>query len=228
MKKIFHKVLLLIFLFLLLGMASALAENLGDRILKEGCRGPDVAQLQSRLNSLGFWSGKVDGIFGPMTKDAVMRFQKAKGLKVDGIVGPQTLRALGITSVSRAGIGRFSARDIDLLARLVYAESRGEPYIGQVAVAATVLNRVNSPLYPNTIPEVIFQKVNGLYQYCTVQDGQIYMTPNETARRAVQDAIGGWDPTGGAIGFYNPAKTTNAWVRSRPITTIIGNHIFYK
>ncbi|MCG0275902.1 MAG: spore cortex-lytic enzyme [Thermosediminibacteraceae bacterium] len=228
MGKICLKVLAIACLFVFIGVSTAFAANLGDRILKEGSRGQDVAQLQYRLNSLGFWCGKVDGIFGPLTKNAVINFQKAYGLKVDGIVGPQTLKALGINTASRSGTGRFSARDIDLLARLVYAEARGEPYIGQVAVAATVLNRVKSPQYPNTISEVIFQKINGYYQYCTVQDGQIYLTPNETARKAAQDAIAGWDPTGGAIGFYNPAKTTNAWVRSRPVTTKIGNHIFYK
>lgn len=231
MKRTCHWVLLLTTLFVLLGMTSAMALNLGDRVLREGCRGQDVAQLQTRLNSLGYWCGNVDGIFGPKTKNAVMSFQKAKGLKVDGIVGPQTLSALwgaSTNTASRSGSGRFSARDVEWLAKLVYAEARGESYTGQVAVAATVLNRVKSPVYPNTIYEVIFQRVNGFYQYCTVQDGQIYLTPNETARKAAQDAINGWDPSYGAIGFYNPAKTTNAWVRSRPVTVRIGNHVFYK
>ncbi|ADL08142.1 spore cortex-lytic enzyme [Thermosediminibacter oceani] len=228
MKKAVVKILLLTVLCLLLVIPPVMAATLGDRILKQGSRGDDVAQLQYRLNTLGFWCGKVDGIFGPKTKSAVMKFQSAKGIKVDGIVGPQTLSAMGVYKASRSSTGRFSARDIELLAKLVYAEARGEPYIGQVAVAATVLNRVKSPDYPNTIPGVIYQKVNGYYQYCTVQDGQIYLTPNETARRAVQDALAGWDPTGGAIGFYNPAKTNNAWVKSRQYMTTIGNHVFYK
>ncbi|TYP48696.1 spore cortex-lytic enzyme [Thermosediminibacter litoriperuensis] len=228
MKKTVLKILLLTILCFLLIVPPVMALTLGDRLLKQGCKGEDVAQLQYRLNSLGFWSGKVDGIFGPLTKNAVIRFQKSRGIKVDGIVGPQTLKAMGVSKTSRSSVGKFSARDVELLAKLVYAEARGEPYIGQVAVAATVLNRVKSPDYPNTIPGVIFQKVNGYYQYCTVSDGQINLTPNETARRAVQDALAGYDPTGGAIGFYNPAKTSNAWVRSRQYMTTIGNHVFYK
>ncbi|HHU68952.1 MAG TPA: spore cortex-lytic enzyme, partial [Thermoanaerobacterales bacterium] len=123
---------------------------------------------------------------------------------------------------------QYSSRDMELLAKLVYAESRGEPYIGQVAVAATVINRVNSPIYPNTIPEVIFQIENGYYQYCSVREGQIYLTPNDIARNAALDAVFGWDPSNGALTFYNPRFTTNKWVLTRPYCTTIGNHIFVK
>jgi N-acetylmuramoyl-L-alanine amidase len=227
MKKTTAMVLILS-LLLLTFMPIVTAANLGDRTLKHGLRGMDVSQLQQNLNSLGYWSGKVDGIFGILTQNAVIRFQKAKGLKVDGIVGPATYRALNIGSVSRASTGRFSQRDIELLAKLVYAEARGEPYMGQVAVAATVLNRLNDPRYPNTLSGVIFQVDGGYYQYSPVADGQIYLTPNATARRAVNDAISGNDPTGGATTFYNPSKTNDKWVRSRQYVTTIGNHVFAK
>ncbi len=123
----------------------------------------------------------------------------------------------------------FSAADIDLLARLVHAEAEGEPYIGKVAAAATVLNRVVSRDYPNTIPEVIYQVIDGRYvQYEPVLNGRINIPAGAEAKRATREAVGGSDPSLGAIGFYNPAKTTNAWVRSRPTTIVIGNHVFFK
>lgn len=131
------------------------------------------------------------------------------------------------TNLPSRGWG-FSAADLDLFARLVHAEAAGEPYIGQVAVAATVLNRLKSPVYPNTLWGVIYQVVNGYYQYSPVLDGRINLPANNTARAAVRDALNGWDPSYGATGFYNPSKTSNQWVRSRPVTTVIGNHIFFR
>lgn len=225
--KIFY--LILCFLVLITVQVYASTNNL---VFKEGMKGREVSLIQQRLKELGYYYGKVDGIFGWRTKLAVMNFQKAKGLKVDGIVGYYTLRALNINlnnyNSYRGYEGRFSARDIELLAKLVYAEARGEPYIGQVAVAASVLNRVKSPFYPNSIPEVIFQIDGGHYQYSSVLDGQINLTPDETARQAVKDALAGYDPSLGAIGFYNPKKTNDGWVKQRPVTVIIGNHVFFK
>ena len=141
-----------------------------------------------------------------MTTDALVRFQKVKGIAADGIAGPQTFRTLNINTSYRGSIGRFSARDIELIAKLVYAEARGEPYSGQVAVAATVLNRLKDPNYPKSISEIIFQVVDGYYQYSPVLDGQINLTPNETARKAVTDALSGVDPTGGATTFLIPVR----------------------
>lgn len=219
----------MIILTLLMSIAPvAMAANLGDRTLMQGSRGDDVAQLQQRLNDLGFWCGYVDGDFGPQTADAVFRFQKVKGLFADGIVGPGTLAAMSVQSVSRGSVGRFSQRDIELLARLVYAEARGESYIGQVAVAATVLNRLKDPSFPKSIQEIIYQIVDGYYQFSPVLDGQINMAPDETARKAAADAISGYDPTGGATTFFNPGKTGDQWVRSRAYFTTIGNHVFAK
>ncbi|NLZ53092.1 MAG: spore cortex-lytic enzyme [Thermoanaerobacteraceae bacterium] len=219
---------LLVFTFFLIVTPVVMAAQLGDRILMNGDIGDDVAELQRLLNAQGFWSGNVDGIFGNVTMDALLRFQKTKGIRADGIAGPETLRALNVNTSYRGSTGRFSARDIELIAKLVYAEARGEPYLGQVAVAASVLNRLEDPNYPNSIPEVIFQVVDGYYQYSPVLDGQINLAPNDAARKAVHDALNGVDPTGGATTFYNPSKTNDYWVRTRPYMTTIGSHVFSK
>ncbi|HHY13817.1 MAG TPA: spore cortex-lytic enzyme [Thermoanaerobacterales bacterium] len=218
-------VAVLIIAFALTGFGYA--STLGSRVLKYDSVGSDVSELQQLLNNSGFNVGYVDGIYGIKTQDAVIKFQQSNGLTIDGIAGSETIRTLtGKNTVSRQL--SYSSRDMELLAKLVHAESRGEPYIGQVAVAATVLNRVKSPIYPNTIPGVIFQIESGFHQYCTVRDGQINLTPNMTAKRATQDAVSGVDPTNGAITFYNPRYTTNRWVLSRPYSTTIGNHVFVK
>ena len=219
---------LLVFTFFLIVTPVVAAAQLGDRMLTIGDIGDDVVELQRLLNAQGFWCGNVDGIFGYITMDALIKFQKAKNIRVDGIVGPETLRALNVNTSYRGSSGRFSARDIELIAKLVYAEARGEPYLGQVAVAASVLNRLKDPNYPNSIPEIIFQVVDGYYQYSPVLDGQINLAPNGTARRAVLDALNGVDPTGGATTFYNPSKTNDYWVRTRPYMTTIGSHVFSK
>lgn len=221
-------IVLLVLTFFLIATPVAMAAQLGDRILTEGSIGDDVAELQKLLNAHGFWTRNVDGIFGNLTMDALIRFQRAKGIRVDGIAGPETLRALNVNTSYRGSTGKFSARDVELIAKLVYAEARGEPYVGQVAVAASVLNRLKDPKYPNSIPEIIFQVVDGYYQYSPVLDGQINLTPDETARKAVIDAVNGVDPTGGATTFYNPSKTNDGWVRTRPYLTTIGNHVFSK
>lgn len=227
MRKIIAKVMLVLMVFMILTPA-VMAAQLGDRILMEGYVGDDVTALQQMLNAQGFWLGYADGIFGYMTTDALIRFQRVKGIRTDGIVGPETFRALNVNTSYRGSVGRYSARDIELIAKLVYAEARGEPYSGQVAVAATVLNRLGDPNYPKSIPEIIFQVVDGYYQYSPVLDGQINLTPDETAKRAVMDALNGTDPTGGATTFFNPSKTNDQWVRSRPYITTIGSHVFSK
>lgn len=122
---------------------------------------------------------------------------------------------------------RHSDEDIELLARLVHAEAKGESYNGKVAVAATVLNRVRSNSYPGTIRGVIYQYNFG-YQYCPVRNGQINRPADEESRKAVREALRGKDPSRGALSFYNPAKSYNRWIRSRPHAVTIGNHIFVK
>lgn len=181
-----------------------------------GSTGQTVRQIQTVLKNRGYYTGKVDGIFGKLTTAAVKRFQSDYGLKVDGIVGPVTLKALGISS-STSG-----SSDESLLARIIYAEARGEPYTGQVAVGAVILNRVASPLFPNTVSGVIYQA--GAFD--AVSDGQINMTPNDTAKRAARDALNGWDPTGGCLYYYNPRTATSKWMLSKTVHLSIGNHAF--
>lgn len=199
--------------------------------LRRGSRGELVTTLQKRLKTWGYYTGSVDGIFGSQTEQAVKYFQRKNGLAVDGIVGPATAKAAGISltggssggSSSSSGTGSSSS-DVYLLARCVYGEARGESYKGQVAVAAVVLNRVRSSSFPNTISGVIYQPG----AFSVVSDGQINLTPNDTALKAARDAMNGWDPTGGCLYYYNPAKTSNKWILSRPIMMRIGNHVFCK
>ena len=199
-------------------------------VLKSGSRGSEVKEVQRRLKLWGYYNGSVDGVFGAGTKKAVVAFQKKNGLTADGVVGKATYKALGMTSSYDAlvesatgeGANGFSSSDVYLLARTIYAEGRGEPYTGQVAIGAVVLNRVRSSQFPNTISGVVYQK----HAFTAVTDGQINLTPNETAMRAARDAINGWDPTGGAIYYYNPAVATSAWIFDRQTVTVIGKHVF--
>ena len=198
--------------------------NSSYALSKYGSRGDEVRLIQTKLKRWGYYNGKVDGIFGSQTLAAVRWFQSKNGLTVDGVAGPKTLAAMGIFSSSGNNTSSNSSTDINLLARLVYGEARGEPYTGQVAVAAVVLNRVKSSSFPNSIAGVIYQ--SGAFS--VVNDGQINLTPNETARKAAQDAINGWDPTYGAIYYFNPNTATNKWIWSRPVTVVIGRHRFCK
>lgn len=192
---------------------------------KYGSRGNEVIQIQTKLKRWGYYNGNVDGIYGSQTLAAVKYFQRKNGLVVDGIAGKRTLEAMGIFSSSSGGsTSSSSSNDLNLLSRLVYGEARGEPYAGQVAVAAVVLNRVRNSNFPNTIAGVIYQK--GAFN--VVDDGQINLTPNSTAKKAAQDALNGWDPSYGSIYYFNPATATNKWIWSRPYVTTIGKHRFCK
>ncbi|CDD15995.1 MAG: spore cortex-lytic enzyme [Clostridia bacterium] len=192
---------------------------------KYGSTGSEVTQIQTKLKRWGYYSGAIDGIYGSKTLAAVKWFQSKNGLTVDGIAGTKTLQAMGIYSSSTtSGSSSTNSNDVNLLARLVYGEARGEPYAGQVAVAAVVLNRVKSSSFPNTIAGVIYQK--GAFN--VVDDGQINLSPNSTAKKAAQDALNGWDPSYGAIYYFNPNTATNKWIWSRPMTVTIGKHRFCK
>lgn len=185
-----------------------------------GSRGSTVMEIQRRLKSWGYYKGSVDGVYGYQTYRAVRYFQSKNGLRVDGVTGPRTLAALGInTGQTLAASG---SRDLRLLANAINGEARGEPYIGQVAVGAVILNRTRNPKFPRTVAGVIYQPG----AFTAVTDGQINMSPSDSALRAARDALNGWDPSGGAIYYYNPAKTTNAWIWSRPIIKVIGSHYF--
>ena len=187
---------------------------------KVGSRGDEVRRIQTKLKQLGYYKGNVDGIYGTNTKNAVIAFQKNCGLTADGISGPKTLLYLGLGSSS--GSSGFSSNDAYLLAKVIEAEARGETYTGQVAVGAVILNRVEHSSFPDSIPGVVYQ--SGAFD--CVYDSNWSVEPSSTAKKAAQDAINGWDPTGGSIYYYNPAKTSNQWMRSRTVVTVIGRHYF--
>lgn len=184
-----------------------------------GSKGEEVRKIQQKLTELGFFWDKIDGVYGVKTEKAVIRFQQQKKLRVDGKAGPETLKALGIYTSSGTG---SSTADLDILARCVSAEARGEPYEGQVAVAAVILNRVKHPSFPNTIAGVIYQP----YAFSSVLDGQINMQPTDSAKKAAKDAMNGWDSCYGSVYFFNPKKTSNAFMHSLPVVRDIGNHRF--
>ena len=183
----------------------------------------NIKAVQQRLSDLGYYTYKVDGLWGYRTTSAVKKFQRDYGLTVDGIVGKNTEKALKITlSGGSSASSSVSNANMDLLARCVYAEARGEPYMGQVAIASVVLNRVNSSKFPNTISGVIYQKG----AFTCVDDGQINLKPNQTAYNAVRDALNGWDPTSGCLYYYNPATATSKWIWSLKVELTIGRHSF--
>lgn len=204
----------------------AYKNNTVEALSKYGSRGNEVTQIQTKLKRWGYYNGNVDGIFGTQTLNAVKYFQRKNGLKVDGIAGPATLKAMGIYSSSSSNFGGSSSNssNVNLLAKLIYGEARGEPYSGQVAVGAVVMNRVRSSSFPNTISGVIYQ--SGAFD--AVRDGQINLVADATAKKAAQDAINGWDPSYGAIYYFNPSTATNKWIWSRPMTITIGRHRFCK
>ncbi|HZG73126.1 MAG TPA: spore cortex-lytic enzyme, partial [Chondromyces sp.] len=252
------------------------AEAFSGQVIQQGAVGDDVIELQSRLQYIGFYNGKIDGVFGWGTYWALRNFQYEFGLPVDGLAGSGTKQKLvsvskyheghvkeqirsgnkfthyGGTDIKRQAKGNeakqqntkqqqnagqqqsrpratavntpagYSQNDIQLMANAVHGEARGEPYEGQVAVAAVILNRVESSNFPDTVSGVIFEPG----AFTAVADGQIWLTPNETSKKAVIDAINGWDPTGNALYYFNPVTATSAWIWGRPQIKKIGKHIF--
>ncbi len=204
------------------------ARSVAVAVISQGSRGETVKLIQQKLKRWGYYNGAIDGIYGSATKKAVKNFQSKNGLTADGIVGNKTLAALGISlngssQTSSSGTS-YSNTDVTLLARLIYGEARGENFTGQVAVGAVVMNRVKSSSFPNTISGVIYQP----YAFTAVADGQINFSPDATAIRAAKQAMNGYDPTYGAIYYYNPAIATSTWIFSRKTTITIGNHVFAK
>ena len=198
--------------------------NKVEALSKYGSRGSEVTQIQTKLKRWGYYKGNIDGIYGTQTLEAVKYFQRKNGLTADGIAGTKTLQAMGIYSSSNSTSQSTNNSNVNLLAHVVYSEARGEPYSGQVAVAAVVLNRVKSSSFPNTIAGVVYQPG----AFTAVSDGQINLEPNTTAYNAARDALNGWDPSYGAIYYFNPNTATNAWIWSRPQTVTIGKHRFCK
>lgn len=175
-----------------------------------------VKSVQTKLKNWGYYTGSVDGIYGSKTKTAVKNFQKKNNLVADGIVGRKTAAALGISLSTQTN------SDLYLLAKCIHAEARGEPYSGKVAVGAVILNRVKSSKFPNSISGVIYQP----YAFTAVIDGQINLEPDTSSYNAARDAMNGWDPSYGALYYYNPKTATSSWIWSRKVLVTIGNHKF--
>ncbi|WP_180376978.1 MULTISPECIES: spore cortex-lytic enzyme [Clostridium] len=213
---------------------SPINNTVGAVTYKWGSRGTIVTEIQRRLKAWGYYDGGLDGIYGYKTYLAVRKFQQKNGLKVDGIAGDRTLNALGInagqwntgsqSTNTTAKTTNSNEKDVQLLARCINGEARGEPYEGQVAVGAVIINRTKSPQFPNTIAGVIYQPG----AFTAIVDGQIHAQMYPSSIKAARDALNGWDPSGGALYYYNPAKTTNKWIWSRPVIKVIGNHRFCK
>ncbi len=223
-KQVFWQIIAIILLnAIVIGAIGFVYENTAT-LSSLGSRGQEVRQIQRKLQNLGFYSGSVDGVYGTATQKAVRNFQKSCGITADGIAGPKTLLYLGLGSGSSTSTNGYSSNDIYLLAKVIAAEARGESYTGQVAVGAVVLNRVQHSSFPDSISGVVYQAG----AFSAVRDSNWSVAPDDTAKKAARDAINGWDPTGGAIYYYNPAKTSNRWIRSRPVVTTIGRHVFCK
>ena len=201
-----------------LAVLSLVAALPAEAAYRKGDSGSVVTQIQKKLTAWGYYDGGVDGVYGSRTEQAVRLFQSKNGLTVDGIAGKQTLSAMGITDSAPTA----QSNDVALLARLISAEARGEPYTGQVAVGAVVLNRVKHPSFPNSISGVIYQKG----AFSCLDDGQFYKPVADSAYRAAREALSGSDPTGGAIYYFNPVTATSTWIWSRPLLVTIGKHRF--
>ena len=208
----YFKIMLIILIFFALCCLSVGA------LSQMGSMGNEVTAIQNALKGLGYYSGAVDGIYGSATRSAVIAFQRDNGLTPDGIAGKNTLSALGVENTG----GGYSSADYILLARIISAEARGETYIGQVAVGAVILNRVEHPSFPDTLSGVVYQ--HGAFS--CLDDGQFYEPVSDSAYKAARDCLNGLDPSGGAIYYYNPRTATNKWILSREVITTIGNHVF--
>lgn len=212
------KKLLLVLLGILLAQMTALGR--GQAALRLGERSETVAVMQEKLSRWGYYNGAVDGVFGSGTERAVRKFQESNGLVSDGVVGDETLKALGMNP-SDSG-SSTQEREVALLARVISAEARGEPYAGQVAVGAVILNRIEHPAFPNTLAGVVYQPG----AFSCMDDGQIDQPVTQSARNAAREALNGTDPSGGAIYYFNPDTATSGWIWSRPLIKVIGKHRF--
>ncbi len=220
------EILLVIFISLFITYNIIIRNQVSYAVSRYGSSGSEVRTIQTKLKNWGYYTGSVDGVYGSKTLAAVKKFQRKNGLTADGIAGTDTLHALGIYNSSSKSSSSSSVinSNLNFISRFVYAESRGEPYTGQVAVASVILNRVKDSRFPNTVSGVVYQSG----AFTCVSDGQINLTPNSTAKKAAQDAINGWDPSYGAIYYFNPATATSKWIWSRPMTVTIGHHRFCK
>ena len=211
--------LALVLIFAVNIMIITVAQDAWASAYRKGATGETVTQIQKKLKNWGYYSGEIDGVFGTKTEEAVKAFQKKNGLTPDGVVGTQTLAALGISSSSGTS---SQSNDVNLLAKVISAEARGEPYKGQVAVGAVILNRVKHPSFPNTLSGVVYQP----WAFTCMHDGQINEKVSDSAYKAARDAMNGYDPSGGSIYYFNPSTATSAWIWSRQLVVVIGKHRF--
>ncbi len=202
--------------------SSAVVMDTAPVVSQYGSKGSEVTKIQQRLKNWGYFDGPVTGNYGTLTTEAVKKFQRAHGLSVTGVADAATLEKIGLPTGTSSSGGNYSNSDYHLLARIISAEARGEPYVGQVAVGAVVLNRVEHPSFPNSVSGVVYQPG----AFTAITDGQINEAITDSAYRAAKEALNGNDPTGGAIYYYNPSKTSNRWIRTRPVITQIGEHLF--
>jgi len=228
MNKIF-KTMIAIVMVLSVGVGIAVmmtnnanSNDYGDAVQVATLTTEEVKTVQTKLRRWGYYDGPITGYYGTLTTAAVKYFQRVNGIEQTGTVGPITAKALGMSLSAYSGTSTTSSSDLYLLAKCIYAEARGEPYVGQVAVGAVILNRVRSSSFPNTISGVIYQP----WAFTCVYDGQINLEPNNTAYQAARDALNGWDPTYGSIYYYNAATATSSWIFSRETTLVIGKHTF--
>lgn len=220
---------LLCTILLLNTLVLAFAQSALAVSYRQGDSGSAVTTIQTKLKRWGYFDGPVDGIYGSKTSKAVRSFQRKNSLTADGVAGPATLKALGMEQTSQnsgssqtGSSGGNASGDVALLAKVISAEARGEPYDGQVAVGAVILNRIAHPSFPNTLAGVVYEP--GAFT-CMV-DGQIDQPIASSAYQAARDALNGADPSGGAIYYFNPVTATSAWIWSRPLLTVIGKHRF--
>lgn len=212
----------LVLLFLVNVLIITLAQRAQAAVYKQGSSGGAVRTIQQKLVNWGYFSDTVDGVYGPKTAQAVKYFQQKNGLTADGIAGPATLKALGMSTTGGEKPSSSQNNSLSLLARVISAEARGEPYAGQVAVGAVILNRVEHPSFPSSISGVVYQPG----AFTCMDDGQFNEPVADSAYRAAQDALNGTDPSSGAIYYFNPATATSSWIWSRPLITVIGKHRF--
>ena len=211
--------LALVVIFAINIMIITIAQDAWASAYRKGSTGETVTQIQKKLKNWGYYDGTIDGVFGTKTEDAVKAFQKKNGLTADGVAGEKTLAALGIAASSGAS---SQSNNVNLLAKVISAEARGEPYKGQVAVGAVILNRIKHPSFPNTLSGVVYQP----WAFTCMQDGQINEKVSDSAYKAARDAMNGYDPSGGSIYYFNPSTATSSWIWSRQLVVVIGKHRF--
>ena len=208
----------LLFLTLLVALVSVFGMLVSGNLREYNLNSDGIRNriIQAKLSSLGYYTADINGIYDNNTTKAVISFQSDNNLDLTGTVDDATSVALGVSSSEQTN------NDLYLLAKLIHSEARGEPYTGQVAVGAVVLNRVKDAGFPNTLQGVIYQP----WAFTALHDGQFNLEPNATAYQAAQDAMNGWDPSYGSLYYYNPATATSSWIFTRTTVVVIGNHVF--